>query len=129
MNPFIGRIGGKKLLKKQIVDKYFPKDYENMIYVEPFVGGGSIYFYKNPSIYEVINDLDTKIIQLFRGFKKYDGNQISSDINRTYNKEMFYSILNSKPKSEYQKFIKELILVKISKFMNFKINMQYRKSS
>lgn len=114
MNAFIGRIGGKKLLKKQIVDSYFPKDYENMIYVEPFVGGGSIYFYKNPSVYEVINDLDTKIIQLFRGFKKFDGNQISSDINGPYNKEIFNSILNSKPKSEYQKFIKELILIKTS---------------
>ena len=114
MNPFIGRIGGKKLLKKNIVDNYFPKDYENMIYVEPFVGGGSIYFYKNPSIYEVINDLDTNIIQLFRGFKKYNGKQISSDINRTYDKEIFNYILNSNPKSEYQKFIKELILIKAS---------------
>lgn len=39
INPAFPRVGGKSLLKKKIVDEYFPEDYENMIYVEPFVGG------------------------------------------------------------------------------------------
>ena len=43
--PF-GRMGGKSKLKKIIINEYFPKNYENMTYVEPFVGAGNIYFYK-----------------------------------------------------------------------------------
>ncbi len=29
-----------------------------LIYVEPFIGAGSIFFYKDPSEFEIINDLD-----------------------------------------------------------------------
>ena len=116
MNPFMPRIGGKKLLKKQIVDKYFPKGYEDMTYVEPFIGGGSIFFYKEPSAHEVINDLDKVVYNIFKGFKKYDGDQISHDINGTYNKVIFKEILNSHPRSEYNKFIKNLMVLKTSFF-------------
>lgn len=116
LRPIIGRIGGKNLLKKEIVNNYFPKDYQNMIYVEPFIGGGSIFFYKEPSDKEIINDKDSKLIQMYKGFKKYDGEKISKDINGKYNKEKFNKILNSNPKSQYDNFIKNLILYKTSFF-------------
>ncbi len=61
VNAIVSRIGGKRLLKKRIV-KMFPKDYENMIYVEPFNGAGHVYFYKKPSIKEVINDVDSGVV-------------------------------------------------------------------
>lgn len=38
-----------------------------MLYVEPFIGGGSLYFYKNKSIFEVINDLDNNIYNVYIG--------------------------------------------------------------
>lgn len=114
VNPFMSRIGGKKLLKKIIVDDYFPPNYQNMIYVEPFIGGGSIFFYKEPSIKEVINDLDKTLISIYKGFKKYSGDKISSDINGYYDKEIFLKIKASTPKTEYAKFIKNFLLAKIS---------------
>jgi len=113
--PF-GRIGGKSKLKKIIVEKYFPKNYENMTYVEPFIGAGSVYFYKEPSKKEVINDLDSSVIELFRGFKKYDGKDIDKDINGAYSKELFNKIKDSKPSTEYRKFIQNLILTRTSFF-------------
>ena len=45
---FIGRIGGKTKLVEKILS-VFPKDYEDMIYVEPFIGGGSILYNKKLS--------------------------------------------------------------------------------
>jgi len=119
LNAPFGRTGGKKLLKKKIVDKYFPKNYEDLIYVEPFIGAGSVFFYKNPSIKEIINDLDKNIYILFKGFQKYDGNKISNDINGFWTKEDFNKTLNSNPKKPYNIFIKTLLLVKQSFFNNF----------
>ena len=116
LRPLIGRIGGKNLLKKKIVKDFFPKDYENMTYVEPFIGGGSIFFYKEPSVKEVINDKDKKLISIYKGFQKYDGDKISADVDGEYNKDLFEEIKESKPKSEYGKFIKDLKLYKTSFF-------------
>jgi len=66
MNPFFCRVGSKKSLLSKIL-KMIPK---HEIYVEPFVGGGAIYFGKEPSKIEVINDLDKKLIQGYRLLKK-----------------------------------------------------------
>ncbi len=113
--PF-GRIGGKSKLKKRIVNEYFPNNYENMIYVEPFLGAGSIYFYKNPSIKEVINDLDETIYNLIKGFQKFNAIKIKNDLDGEYNKKEFDKIKQWNPSNEYGKFIRNLILTKISFF-------------
>jgi DNA adenine methylase len=114
LKTFMSRVGGKKLLKKQIVDNIFPKDYESMIYVEPFVGAGHILFYKNPSEKEIINDLDKDVITLFKGFKKYNGDKISNDINGAYTKQDFKNIVNASPITPYNKFIQLLLKYKLS---------------
>lgn len=115
-----GRVGGKSKLKKLIVDEYFPKDYESLVYVEPFIGAGSIYFYKEPSELEIINDLDTQPYTLLKGFKKFDGKKISKDLNGLYTKDLFNEIKASNPTSEYGKFMRTLQLTRTSFFNNMK---------
>lgn len=110
-----GRIGGKSKLKKVLIN-YFPDNYESMTYIEPFFGAGSLFFYKEPSKKEVINDLDKNIFILMKGFKKYDGNEISDAINGNYDKDKFIILKNYKPKTEYNKFIQLLLLTKLSFF-------------
>jgi len=114
-----GRIGGKSKLKKILIT-YFPTDYEAMTYIEPFFGGGSLFFFKEPSKKEVINDLDKNIYTLMKGFKKYDGEKISETINADYDKESFYKIKDFKPKTDYDKFIHILLLTKLSFFNEMK---------
>ena len=108
-----GRMGGKSRLKKRLIE-YFPVNYESMNYIEPFFGAGSLFFYKEPSKKEVINDLDKDIYTLIKGFKKFDGNEISKSINGDYNKDKFIILKNYKPKTEYNKFIQILLLIKLS---------------
>jgi DNA adenine methylase len=115
INPPYGRLGGKSRLKLLILE-HFPANYENMTYVEPFFGAGSVYFAKTPSVKEVINDLDKNMVILMRGFKKYDGNDISKTINGDHTKAEFRHILLSNPKGEYGIFIKTLLLTKLSFF-------------
>ena len=61
MTPF-NRIGSKKKLLKMGLLKMFPP---HKLYVEPFVGGGSVFFSKKPSEFSVVNDLDENIYRLF----------------------------------------------------------------
>jgi len=41
-------------------------------YVEPFAGSAAIFFYKKPSEYEVLNDLDPTVISVFKNIQKID---------------------------------------------------------
>lgn len=61
MQPFFSRLGGKNKLKKHLIS-LFP---EHAIYVEPFIGAGSIFLYKKEAEINVINDLDKDIYHLW----------------------------------------------------------------
>ena len=126
LSPIIGRIGGKSLLKKKIISM-FPDNYENMIYCEPFVGGGSIFFYKNPSKKEIINDIDKNVIDIYKLFKKYDANDIFEALRvLKKDKKTFNYIKNEyKPKTEFNKGIRLYYLSKVAFFSN--INTGFRK--
>ena len=55
-------IGGKNRIAKQIIE-VFP---EHTTYVEAFAGGAQVFFRKEPSKVEVLNDLDGEMVNFFR---------------------------------------------------------------
>ena len=55
-------IGGKRTLAKRVI-ALFP---EHTTYVEAFAGGAQVFFHKEPSKVEVLNDLDGEIVNFFR---------------------------------------------------------------
>lgn len=117
LKPISARVGGKVLLKKKLVDQYFPESDTYKTYVEPFVGGGSVYFYKNKDNHEeVVNDLDPAIYNIFKGFQKYADEDLADDVNGDYTSEDFKEIKNSNPSSDYDKFLKTYLLYKLSYF-------------
>lgn len=65
MNAIIRYPGSKWSIANWIID-HFPVGYEKMVYLEPFMGSGAVFFNKNPSVVETINDLNDDIINLFR---------------------------------------------------------------
>ncbi len=66
MKSFINWMGGKGSLKYEILSR-FPKSYER--YIEVFGGGGSILFEKSPSKFEVYNDFNNNLVNLFKVVK------------------------------------------------------------
>ena len=117
LKPITARVGGKVLLKKKIVDQYFPSPSSYSTYVEPFVGFGSIYFYKNKDDHkEVINDIDPDVSILFKGLQNHSAKQLSEELNGNYSKEDFEDIKNSNPTDAYHRFLKTYLLYKLSYF-------------
>jgi len=62
MSAPLSYIGGKNRLAKQIIE-IFPK---HTTYVEPFAGGAQVFYQKEPSKVEVLNDLDGEIANFYR---------------------------------------------------------------
>ncbi len=67
MGAVIPYFGGKTRLAKQIIDR-FP---EHTCYVEVFAGGASVFFSKEPSPAEVLNELDKEVTTLYRAVKHH----------------------------------------------------------
>ena len=65
LKPPICRVGGKSKLRKTIIEM-IP---EHTCYIELFFGSGWVYFGKENSKIEVINDIDKELINLFRTIK------------------------------------------------------------
>jgi DNA adenine methylase len=55
------RLGNKKKIAEQI-QGYFP---EHKIYIEPFFGAGGMFFNKPKAKYNIVNDLDSDVFNLF----------------------------------------------------------------
>lgn len=60
------RYPGSKWSIADWIIAHFPTGYEKMVYLEPFVGSGAVFFNKAPGAVETINDLDSDIVNLFR---------------------------------------------------------------
>ena len=56
------RLGNKQAIAQDII-KYFP---EHNIYVEPFFGAGGMFFNKPKANYNILNDLDSDVFNLFQ---------------------------------------------------------------
>lgn len=69
MNSPIGRIGGKRALRNEILSR-FPQDGVGR-YIEVFFGAGWVFFgrEKQPGQLEIINDKDGNLVNLFRCIK------------------------------------------------------------
>ncbi len=63
MNSFMSWVGGKKALREEIV-KRFPPQFER--YIEVFGGGAWVLFHKQPSAFEVYNDFNSLLTNLYR---------------------------------------------------------------
>ena len=65
--PIIPWMGGKSRLAKHILP-LFP---DHKTYVEPFAGGAALFFMKDQSKVEVINDLNSDLVNLYRVVKHH----------------------------------------------------------
>jgi DNA adenine methylase len=113
MKPPIGRIGGKRVLKARIC-VLIPK---HTTYVEPFVGSGAVFYYKDKSENEIINDLDAGIFNVHHGLKHH-GAEIHELLPRDIDKATFDIFKDTKPYNDVDRAIRDIILSKHSFMLN-----------
>lgn len=77
MRPPFCRIGSKR----DIADKLIALFPEHEIYVEPFIGSGAVYWRKTPSKKEVINDLDSELINNYKLLKSTKSRNFRTDLD------------------------------------------------
>ena len=60
--------GGKAYLAPWVVS-HLPAGHEEMTYLEPFCGGGSVMLNKSPARAEALNDIDPSVFDIFRALR------------------------------------------------------------
>lgn len=101
LKPLVKWSGGKKDEIRKF-EKYIPQDIINpcliypqnqtSIYIEPFVGGGSLFFHLNPKN-AVINDIHPELVDLYKSVKKGYGQIIYTFmLNHNNDEETYYRI-------------------------------------
>src|SRR5215217_5389469 len=71
--------GGKQNMIRHIL----PLIPDHHTYVEPFFGGGAIFFAKQPSQAEVVNDINNRLITFYKVLK-YDFEEIEKRVDETF---------------------------------------------
>lgn len=67
---FIRYPGGKQRLLSFLINYLPEKNSIRNRYIEPFIGGGSIFFYFNPED-AIISDINNELIELYKGVRNY----------------------------------------------------------
>lgn len=83
--PFVKWAGGKTQLLKQI-DEHIPQSFNK--YIEPFIGGGALYFHLNHSD-SIISDLNQELIITYNSVKE-NVEQLIIELNSIENSEENY---------------------------------------
>jgi DNA adenine methylase len=86
LTPLVKWSGGKKDELDRILP-YLPKEYS--MYIEPFIGGGAIYFYLCPE-QAVINDVHKELIDFYQSIKDGYSSQIYNFMQNHPNDETTY---------------------------------------
>lgn len=90
MQPILKWAGGKRKLIPDIL-KLFPANYKKMTYHEPFFGGGAIFFKIKPNSGS-INDINSRLMTLYRVVRDQPEDLISQALQYDFEKETFYEL-------------------------------------
>jgi DNA adenine methylase len=94
LKPIVKWSGGKSDEIKMF-EHHFPEKYDT--YIEPFVGGGSVYFYLNPTK-AVINDIHSELIAFYKAIGDGKMDKIYEFMkNNLNNEETYYKVRDEMP--------------------------------
>ncbi|HEX2173680.1 MAG TPA: DNA adenine methylase [Dehalococcoidia bacterium] len=94
MTPFVKWAGGKGQLLAQL-DPYFPPHFRK--YLEPFVGGGAVFFHLQPKR-AVLGDSNEELITCYRVIRNSPEELIASLEQHRYESDYFYEVRARDPR-------------------------------
>ena len=120
--PLFCRMGAKKHILDKVY-KRFPDPETYDTYVEPFIGGGSVFWFKEPTETEVINDLDSDIIEGYRLVKSVKSRDFPQDLTTLAKQRAYYG----KPKTSDVGRLTQKVLKYCNTFGNIGKGNLYKK--
>lgn len=87
--PFIKWAGGKNWLTQRLKD-FLPRKFNN--YHEPFLGGGAVFFYLNPTNKSFLSDINSELINAFNQVKTNPQKLINQLKSFNNNEEFYYQL-------------------------------------
>ncbi|MGF2035383.1 MAG: DNA adenine methylase [Nostoc sp. CmiVER01] len=120
--PFLKWAGGKSRLIQQYIP-YFPKSYKN--YYEPFLGGGAVFFYLQPTA-AVLTDINAELINTYCCVRDHVEELISilKEHKIRHNKDYYYSIRNHSSGTDIEKAARLIYLNKTCFNGLYRVNSQ-----
>ena len=92
-SPFLKWVGGKSQLLNEL-QKYIPQSYNK--YIEPFVGGGALFFNLSPET-AIINDSNEELINAYKVVRDDVGSLIELLRTYDYEKDFYYQMRAKSP--------------------------------
>lgn len=103
LRPPIKTHGGKFYLSQFIIE-HFPEGYEDMIYCEPFCAGASVFLNKEPSVEEIISDIDVGVIAVFKALRD-EPQEFITRIKRTRYTERAFKMAQNRSEKPFDDYI------------------------
>ncbi|MBN3881621.1 MAG: DNA adenine methylase [Nostoc sp.] len=120
--PFLKWAGGKSRLIQQYIP-YFPKSYKN--YYEPFLGGGAVFFYLQPSA-AILTDINAELINTYCCVRDHVEELISllKEHKNRHDKDYYYSVRDNHDGTEIEKAARLIYLNKTCFNGLYRVNSQ-----
>ncbi|MEH2284904.1 MAG: DNA adenine methylase [Nostoc sp.] len=120
--PFLKWAGGKNRLIQQYIP-YFPKSYKN--YYEPFLGGGAVFFYLQPSA-ATLTDINAELINTYCCVRDHVEDLISllKEHKIRHDKDYYYSVRNNSIGTDIEKAARLIYLNKTCFNGLYRVNSQ-----
>jgi DNA adenine methylase len=120
--PFLKWAGGKSRLIQQYIP-YLPKSYKN--YYEPFLGGGAVFFYLQPSA-AILTDINAELINTYCCVRDHVEELIYllKEHKDRHSKDYYYSVRNNCGGTDIEKAARLIYLNKTCFNGLYRVNSQ-----
>jgi len=120
--PFLKWAGGKSRLIQQYIP-YFPQSYKN--YYEPFLGGGAVFFYLQPSA-AILTDINAELINTYCCVRDHVEEliYILKEHKIRHDKDYYYSVRNNSGGTDLEKAARIIYLNKTCFNGLYRVNSQ-----
>ena len=98
--------GGKSKMSRTIIS-LFPKNYENMNYVEPFAGALNVFFKKKPSKAESVSDINKNLYNLYKVLRDNEELLFNKIKKTMYCEGTYYDAIKIYDSKDYEDEIKK----------------------
>lgn len=115
IRPVFKCFGGKHYLAEWIIS-LFPPGYQSEVYVEPFLGGGSVLLNKKKGVEEWGNDLDPGVISIWKAVRDTPS-KFEKEIKKLkYEKEVFEEALQEEVfRTDLERGVNEYVRKRMSR--------------